>query len=49
VDGIKKERLFSLGASYGFSKRTVVYIEGASKRYPDDSKSTYGVGMTHSF
>ncbi|MGM9490305.1 porin [Ideonella sp. YS5] len=50
VDGIKKERLFSLGASYAFSRRTAVYVEGASKRYPDDdAKSTYGVGITHSF
>ena len=50
VDGIKKERLFALGASYGLSKRTSVYADAASKRFPgNDAKGTYGVGITHSF
>ena len=50
VDGIKKERLLSLGAAYSLSKRTSLYADAASKRFPgDDSKSAYGVGLTHSF
>jgi len=50
VDGIKKERMFSLGASYSLSKRTSLYGDAASKRFPDvGTKSIYGVGLTHSF
>jgi predicted porin len=50
VDGIKKERMFALGASYSLSKRTSVYGDAASKRFPNvGAKSTYGVGLTHSF
>ena len=50
VDGIKEERMASLGASYALSKRTSVYADAASKRFPDvGSKSAYGVGITHGF
>lgn len=50
VDGVKAERLFSLGASYGLSKRTALYTSAAAKRFAaTGSKSTYGVGVTHSF
>jgi len=50
VDGVKKERLLSVGASYSLSKRTSVYADAASKRFPTvGSKSAYGVGLTHSF
>jgi predicted porin len=50
VDGVRKKRLVSLGASYSLSKRTSLYADVASKRAPDeDAKSTYGVGITHSF
>jgi predicted porin len=50
VDGIKKERLISVGAVYSLSKRTYLYADAASKRFPTEgSKSAYGVGITHSF
>lgn len=50
VDGVKKERLFAVGASYGLSKRTSLYGDAASKRFPaTGARSTYGVGLTHSF
>jgi predicted porin len=50
VDGVKRERLFSLGAAYGLSKRTSLYADAASKRFPNQgSKGTYGGGITHSF
>ena len=50
VDGVKKERLVSLGASYSLSKRTSLYADAASKRFPSvGAKSTYGAGLTHSF
>jgi predicted porin len=50
VDGVKKERLFSLGASYSLSKRTSLYADAASKRFATTgTKSTYGAGLTHSF
>ena len=50
VDDVKKERLTSLGASYALSKRTSVYADAASKRYPTTgTRQTYGVGLTHAF
>jgi len=50
VDGVKKERLVSFGASYSLSKRTSLYADAASKRFPNvGSKNTYGAGLTHSF
>jgi predicted porin len=50
VDGVKKEQLTSIGARYALSKRTSVYGDAASKRYPTiGTKPTYGVGLTHSF
>ena len=35
VDGVKKERMLSFGASYSLSKRTSLYGDAASKRFPD--------------
>jgi len=50
VDGVKKERLISVGAAYSMSKRTTVYADLASKRYDTTgTKQTYGVGLTHAF
>lgn len=50
VDGVKRERLFSLGAAYSLSKRTSLYADAASKRFVNQgSKGTYGGGITHSF
>ena len=50
VDGVKQERLTSLGASYSFSKRTSVYADLASKRFATTgTKQVYGAGLTHSF
>jgi predicted porin len=50
VDGVKKERMFSFGANYSLSKRTSLYGDAASKRFPDvGAKTIYGVGITHSF
>ena len=50
VDGIKKERLVSVGAVYSLSKRTSVYADAAAKRFPgQDTKHVYGVGLTHRF
>ena len=50
VDGVKKERLISLGAGYSLSKRTSLYADAASKRVPaTGTKSIYGAGLTHSF
>jgi len=50
VDGVKKERLTSVGAAYSMSKRTTVYADLASKRYDTTgTKQTYGVGLTHAF
>jgi predicted porin len=50
VDGVKKEQLTSIGARYALSKRTSVYGDAASKRYPTiGTKPTYGFGVTHAF
>jgi predicted porin len=50
VNGIKAERVFSLGASHGLSKRTSVYTSAAAKRFASTgSKTVFGVGVTHSF
>lgn len=50
VDGIKEEKIASVGAAYALSKRTSVLADLASKRFPGTgSKSTYGLGVTHSF
>ena len=50
VDGVKKERLTSVGAKYFLSKRTSVYADLASKRFAaTGTKQVYGVGLTHSF
>ena len=46
----KKERMFAFGASCSLSKRTSLYGDAASKRFPDvGAKTIYGVGLTHSF
>ncbi|MBI3154956.1 MAG: porin [Burkholderiales bacterium] len=50
VDGVKKERLTSVGAKYSLSKRTSIYADLASKRFSTTgTKQVYGVGLTHSF
>lgn len=50
VDGVKKERLTSVGAKYSLSKRTSIYADLASKRFATTgTKQVYGVGLTHSF
>ena len=50
VDGIKKERLTSVGARYALSKRTSVYADAASKHFvATGTKQVYGVGLTHGF
>jgi predicted porin len=50
VDGVKKERLTSVGAKYSLSKRTSIYADLASKRFPTTgTKQVYGVGLTHGF
>lgn len=50
VDGVKRKKVSSLGASYALSKRTRTYVDIASKRnHGSGSQSTYGVGLTHNF
>jgi predicted porin len=50
VDGVKKERLTSIGANHALSKRTSVYADLASKRFvATGTKQVYGAGLTHSF
>lgn len=50
VDGVKQERLTSLGANHALSKRTSVYADLASKRFAaTGTKRVYGVGLTHGF
>jgi predicted porin len=49
VDGVKAERVVAGGVVYALSKRTNVYADVASKRFPNDSNTVYGVGMAHSF
>jgi predicted porin len=50
VDSVKKEKLASVGADYALSKRTSVFADIASKRFPSTgTKQTYGAGMSHSF
>jgi predicted porin len=50
VDGVKRERIVSGGASYALSKGTAVYADLASKRFSTDGKKTvYGAGLTHAF
>lgn len=50
VDGVKKERIVSGGASYALSKRTATYVDLASKRFPTNgTKTVYGAGLTHAF
>lgn len=50
VDGVRKQRVVSVGASYALSKRTSVYADLASKRYiTDGTKQVYGAGLTHNF
>jgi predicted porin len=50
VDGVKKEKLTSVGAVYLLSKRTSVFADVASKQFATTgTHSTYGVGMSHSF
>lgn len=49
LDGVQAQRTIGAGVAYAFSKRTSVYVDAASKRYPDDTRSMYGVGMAHSF
>jgi len=50
VDDVTKERLTSLGVKYSLSKRTSVYADLASKRFPaTGTKQVYGVGVTHGF
>ncbi|MBS0450890.1 MAG: porin [Proteobacteria bacterium] len=50
LDGVQAQRTIGAGVSYAFSKRTSVYVDVASKRFPgDDNRSMYGVGMAHAF
>lgn len=50
VDGVKQERLTSVGAMYSLSKRTSVYADLASKQFATTgTKQVYGVGLTLSF
>ena len=42
VDGVKKERMFAFGASYNLSKRTSLYGDAASNRFPDVGVSAIG-------
>jgi len=50
VDGVKKEKLASVGGDYALSKRTGVFADFASKRFPTTgTRRAYGVGLTHSF
>ena len=49
VDGAKSQ-FFGLGADYWLSKRTSVYASaGHNKPNGGDSKTAYGVGVSHSF
>lgn len=51
VNNATPERLTSIGASHALSKRTTVYADLASKRFPNPTgdKTVYGIGLTHSF
>jgi len=49
LDGAQAQRTIGAGVAYAFSKRTSIYVDAASKRYPDDTRSMYGVGMAHAF
>jgi predicted porin len=50
VDSVKKERIVAVGAAYRLSKRTSLFADVASKRFPTDgTKTVYGVGVAHSF
>jgi predicted porin len=49
LDGVKAEKMFSLGAVYALSKRTNVYADFAHKTFVASSGNTYGVGIAHSF
>ena len=49
VDG-SKSRFTGLGGDYSLSKRTMLYVSLGQQR-PDnaDSRTAYGVGISHSF
>ena len=49
VDDVKAERVTAGGVVYALSKRTSVYADVASKRFPGDTKTVYGAGIAHSF
>jgi len=49
LDGVRAQQTLGAGVAYAFSKRTSVYVDAASKRYPTDTRSMYGVGMAHGF
>jgi predicted porin len=49
LDGVRQQQTIGVGVTYAFSKRTSVYVDAASKRYPADTRSMYGAGLAHSF
>jgi predicted porin len=49
LDGVRLQQTLGAGVAYAFSKRTSVYVDAASKRYPTDTRSMYGVGLAHAF
>lgn len=50
VDGVKSQRLTSVGAKYALSKQTSIYADLASKRFATTgTKQLYGAGLTHGF
>ena len=49
LDGVRAQQTLGAGVAYAFSKRSSVYVDAASKRYPIDTRSMYGVGLAHSF
>jgi predicted porin len=49
VDGEKAESVTGAMAGYALSKRTMVYLDLAHKSFPTQSRTVYGLGMSHSF
>ncbi len=49
LDGVRQQQTLGVGVAYAFSKRTSVYLDAASKRFPTNARSMYGAGLAHSF
>ncbi len=49
VDGAEAQRVAGAMAGYALSRRTTVYVDLARKSFPSESRTVYGVGLSHAF